>query len=521
MHLRAFERAMRRRSLFEVWDFDMDHRNSRQRHRRKRTRARRNIRTLKAPDILPDEEAALEEEDPQPLSWRELMEDGKALMKQGRAAEAAEAFCRACDLRPDHVITVQHLGAALLSAGDPQGAAAWFEEGLGHAPGNPLLLHGKGVAYHAMGARGQALDAFRSTVSRDADAWASWQSIADLTPDENERLQGIDAAADALLRACARPTAAGNDYFRCATALIEAHRFDEAVRFTEKHFHQFAHPRIAHNKLASAHYRRGAFADAFFHKLRALQCLTLDDIGSASQQAIFDPDAALAALADIYAILEAASVSAFLAAGTLLGFVRNGGPLPYDRDVDLGVLPAGDGGPDIARILREHPALMLSRAARPGDRYFALTHKSIGIDIFVYANDDDALTCGFSLNPGDIQWRFSAFDAVPRTFKDRSFRTPADVQRYLAETYGPEWRRADKGYASAISSPALSGVDDYARAFYSVARAERSLLLGDREKAEALISQSPIRIDFTAPTSSSAVETSAPGTAANSNEENH
>ncbi len=460
---------------------------------------------------VPDEEAA-------PKTWRELMEDGKALMDAGRAEEAALSFCHAHDLRPDHVVTIQHLGAALLRAGDPKRALGWFDEGLWVAPGNPILLHGKGVAYHALRARGRALEAFRSVVARDADAWASWQSIADLTPDECERLHAIGAAADALQRACARPAASAGDFFRGATALIEARRFDEAVRFVEKYFHCFAAPRIAHDKLASAHYRRGAFADAFFHKLRALQCLAPEDVGSAGAAGQFDPGAARAALADIYDILGAAGVPAFLAAGTLLGFIRSGGPLAHDRDVDLGVMRDDEGGPDIAKILREHPALMLPRAARPGDRYFGLTHKHVGIDIFLYANDDDAGVCGFSDHPGDIEWRFSAFDTIAQGFSDRTFRIPSGAERYLAETYGPDWRRADKGFSSAISSPALSGVDDYARAFYSVARAERSLLLGDREKAAALMAQSPIKIEFSIPLSAPPAIAAAPAKATNSND---
>lgn len=38
---------------------------------------------------------------------------------------------------------------------------------------------------------------------------------------------------------------------------------------------------------------------------------------------------------------------------------------------------------------------------------------------------------------------------------------PTNAERYLEETYGLDWRKPDKGFASVISSPALYDVDPY------------------------------------------------------------
>lgn len=427
--------------------------------------------------------------------WRALMREGAALLNQGRALEAAHCFCRAADRRPDDVPTVQQLGAALLRADEPERALAWFNEGLAFEPDHPGLLHGKGLACAALNKRDRALDAFRDATRSDPDAWRSWQSIADLTPDEDERLGAIAEAADALGRLCLEPAAKTDWFARCATALIQARRMDDAVRFVERNFQRFASARIAHDALARAHYRGGAFEAAFFHKERALQVLAPDDVPAKPRQSRFDPAAAIIALRDVLAVLDAAGARPFLCAGTLLGFIREGAPLPHDRDVDIGLLRAPDGTPDIAAIVREHPDLMLARDARPGDRYFALWHGGIGIDLFLHDVRSGHLLCGLSDWPGDIQWRFTTFGIKDAAFGELHCRIPSEPERYLEETYGPRWRRPDTGFASAISSPALFEVSPYARAFYSVARAGKSLRAGDRAKAAALIAQSPILID--------------------------
>lgn len=463
-------------------------------HNLLRNRAQSAARAMKG-DPSPTRDGAGDEAGGGAPAWRDLMRKGTALLNQGDALEAAHCFCRAADLRPDDVPTVQQLGAALLRADEPERALAWFNEGLAFEPDHPGLLHGKGLACAALKKCDWALDAFRDATRSDLDAWRSWQSIADLTPDEDERLGAIAEAADALGRLCLEPAAKTERFAQGATALIQARRPDEAVRFIERHFQRFASARLAHDALARAHYRGGAFEAAFFHKERALQALMPDDVTAEPARSRFDPAEAILALRDVLAVLNAAGAHPFLCAGTLLGFIREGAPLPHDRDVDIGLLRAPDGRPDIAAIVREHPNLMLARDARPGDRYFALLHRGVGIDLFLHDACGEHLICGVSDWPGDIQWRFTTFDIKDAVFGELHCRIPSEPERYLEETYGPRWRQPDTGFASAVSSPALFAVSPYARAFYSAARAGKSLRAGDRAKAAALIAQSPIRID--------------------------
>lgn len=441
---------------------------------------------------LDDRQAYSLDAPPPADNWAGWMRQGMASMRLGSSAEAVSAFTRATALRPTDLMTALSYAAALLRTGSADQALAIYDRLLVEHPTQPKIHHARGLALNVAGDRVAAIDAFRTTVAIDAGAWRSWQSIADITPDEPERRHAIDTMALALERLCDGAAAPPALFATCVGTLIDAGRAADAIGFIDTHAGHFADMTAVHDARARAWYRQGQFEAAFEHKLAALRSLDPKAI-QAPEQNLFVPDAAVAALRDIVAILEAAGVRPFLAAGTLLGFHRNGGPLPHDRDVDIGVIRS-TGVPDIVAIVREHPGLLLRRDARPGDRYVALTHKGIGIDIFVHDDSDSHLLCGFSRHPGDIQWRFARFALTDADYHGERWRIPDRPERYLHETYGAGWREPDHGFASAINSPALHDVDPYARAYYAVARAKTAMLIGNTWKAAALIDQSPFRL---------------------------
>ncbi len=246
-------------------------------------------------------------------------------------------------------------------------------------------------------------------------------------------------------------------------------------------------------RLARTLYHQGRFREAFAQAC-FLFANTVDPAPAAKVPSALVSDTAVRVLSDILGILASSGVTAFLAAGTLLGFHRDGGPLAHDRDIDIGVLRDPHGGPDIAAILRACPGILLPRIARPGDRYFGLQHKGVAIDIFVHDQTDGHLACGFSDLNGDIEWRFSRFGPARADYGGQRWTIPENPERYLAETYGPGWRVPDTGFASAVSSPALFQTDIYARAYYAVMRARTARLGRNAEKANALLRQSPLPV---------------------------
>lgn len=422
------------------------------------------------------------------------MRAGAALLKDGKAEDAVAPLKEAVALQPETIRSLEYLGQALLRSKHREDARQVFARLLDLEPNHVEAHHGSGLASHGLKDIAGALAAFRQATALNPGAWKTWSSIADITPNEDERLYAIGMTADALQDACTHAAAAPELHLSCAEALIKAKRFEDALAFIHGHFERFKDASTVQSKLASAHYHSGAFKEAFHHKQEALARLDPDTLPDAPLDNPFSPACATEALAFVGDILAEQGVSYFLVAGTALGFHRDGGPLPHDRDIDIGVIRNTDGSPDIAAIIRERPDLLLPHGARPRDRYFGLLHEGVGIDIFVHDIAGEHMRCGLSSNPGDIQWRFSRFRFASALHAGRRWNWPDPIERYLEESYGPGWREPDRGFASVISSPALFETDPYARAFYSAARALNHLKRGDRLKACALLRQSPIPV---------------------------
>lgn len=384
------------------------------------------------------------------------------------------------------------LAAAQLKAGNPSAALAEFEALLDQLPAHDGAAYGCGLALFALGERRAALGVFRDLTRPGPFAWKAWASIADITPHEAERTHALNAAADTLAALSAR-SGSVEDRRAAANALLAARRPQEAAALIASLHGPVSGAPMPDLLLARACYHQGRF-EAAFHEASRLLANTPADTAAMEPAPAFLPGKAVSVLTEILQVLANAGVTAFLAAGTLLGFRRGNGPLAHDRDIDIGVMREAGGGPDIAAILRAHGRILLPRITRPGDRYIGLQHRGVSVDIFLHDQAGRHLTCGFSDTAGDIQWRFTRFAVADASYGGRPWPVPAMPERYLAETYGPGWEVPDKGFASAISSPALYLTDVHARGFYAALRAHAARIAGDTGKADALIRQSPISL---------------------------
>jgi len=418
-------------------------------------------------------------------------------LRDGRPADALPLLRRAHEKEPGRPHLQQALATALLRTGDPAGALEAFDQVLKILPCHTPSLHGRALALHGVGDRPGALATFRDLVALAPGSWKAWQSIADITDNESERLDAINQAASILVRLCANPQAPPPLFEQCTAALIHAHDFDTARNLLERETSRFSSPADALNRLADVHYQSGNFHEAFQLKTKVLQQSPPGGTPPGEPAGNFDPLAATAALRELSSLLRNLGINAFPMAGTLLGLVREGAPLASDRDVDVGILGTARDLPDLAGLIRSHPQLLLRRDARPGGRYYAVFWGGIAVDLFLFeTSGNDHLVYGVSDRPGDIQWKHARFGLSEASFPAGTWLVPDNPERYLGETYGPDWRHPDPGFASAISSPALFAVDPYARAYYAVARARKALLAGNRTKATALLSQSPIPVEI-------------------------
>jgi tetratricopeptide (TPR) repeat protein len=373
--------------------------------------------------------------------------------------------------------------------GEADAAGKTFERVLASDPCNVAALHGLGLCLHASGRRDRAINTFQQAVALDPSAWTSWQSIADLTPDETERRLAIDQAADILLAASQAGPPSPRIIRTAVRALVCAGRSQQALRLLHEQSCHFDDEAQAHVLLAGTYYSLGQFEAATHHQYLALP--QAPAVPPTSGKSCFEPSHAMSALLELYSLLEAGGFRPFLVAGTLLGLVRSGNLIVHDRDIDIGLVRGDNGARDPVDFIRTHPALLLPHSARPGDRYVGLIVDGIAADIFVFDQTPSGMVCGFSDMPGDIQWCHTPFRLRRMRLGGYNFHIPDPTETYLAECYGPDWRVPDDGFASALSSPALHGTSPHAIAYLALVRARTCRLAGNPEKAEALLQKLP------------------------------
>ncbi len=242
--------------------------------------------------------------------WQDALRSGLRHLAAGLPDDAISVLDEANSLWPDHIPILQSLAAAHLRAGHASDALAVFANILATNPRDAEALHGKGLALHLLEDRENALNAFRCAVTAQPYAWRSLQSIADITPCEEERLDAIGRAATLLCHLCEDPAVQPILFVRCMNALLNAGRDEDAVGFVRQNFARFEDQSTAYACLARACYETGNFRAALEHRQDSASVFSAPGAAKISPRPPFKPDAAISALLKVFAIFQAGGVSA-------------------------------------------------------------------------------------------------------------------------------------------------------------------------------------------------------------------
>lgn len=184
--------------------------------------------------------------------------------------------------------------------------------------------------------------------------------------------------------------------------------------------------------------------------------LGLDKSGRAS--ATFDVRSAadvaplLDAIETVLEALRTAGVQPFVAYGTLLGAVREGGFLGHDSDADLGYVSEHEHPVDVVREsfrLQRAVAGMGFATLRYSGAAFRVDvaeadGNARGLDVFAGFVDHDWLhLMGEVSAPFRREWIYPTTTA---RLEDRDVPVPAVPERLLEATYGPHWRVPDPAF---------------------------------------------------------------------------
>lgn len=187
------------------------------------------------------------------------------------------------------------------------------------------------------------------------------------------------------------------------------------------------------------------------------------------RRADFSPADADSALQDFARIAKKISLDWYAISGTLLGIVREGGWLPHDYDIDLGVDAAGLDFEALQRAFAKVPGFTVKRVdhqlriARSADGsrrvewlpvMLKLIHRTgINVDVFVHHLEDGICWHGSMIH----RWDNTPFEITEYRLGPVSVPGPANADLYLTENYG-EWRVPVTEFSSTTGTPNLGVV---------------------------------------------------------------
>jgi hypothetical protein len=156
------------------------------------------------------------------------------------------------------------------------------------------------------------------------------------------------------------------------------------------------------------------------------------------------------ALLDFKQIMDANRVRFFIICGAALGIRREGRFIAHDDDIDTGVFYE-DYDPSVEQQILDNGFTLRVRYGRPATGYevsFRHTKTNTLIDIFLHYSDNTSprehiwFASGFRNTFQDGFCRFiqAPFSLRPINFLGTEFLLPDPIDRYLAASYGEDWR---------------------------------------------------------------------------------
>lgn len=144
---------------------------------------------------------------------------------------------------------------------------------------------------------------------------------------------------------------------------------------------------------------------------------------------------ALSALRDVNSFFSTRNGKLFLVSGTLLGFIRDGGPIPGDNDVDVGIF---DDDKNSMTAMDELPKLNWVKHLHRTRNFLQIVHKNgVTTDIFIHYHREGRIWHGTDIH----QWHNSPFTLSKKKFGNLEIFIPKDYDQYLMENYG-NWKES-------------------------------------------------------------------------------
>lgn len=420
------------------------------------------------------------------------------LGRLGRFDAAGAACERALELAPRDAAAPSNLGAALNDARHFRAAEGWLRGALERDPGAVAARVNLAVSLQGqdrLGEMAAELDRLPPDLPNDPRLLVAAGTL-------QVRARRPAAALALLDRAIARAPDAGEAWQAAGLACQMAGRLDDAL---ERFRHaiglwlagRWAPARLADDDVQPASAARPSVAGGGVGVGIRGPRVAPDVSGDVSATAA-GPDfvgRAHRALLDAGRLLDAAGLPFFLAFGTLLGVVRDGDLLSFDKDVDLGLWWEADRARVRAALTGDGSFRLSGEAALASAahlrRQLPLVHVATGVsvDLDFFRVEGAHAVSGIEHLPVPLESRLRRFGLREIEFLGRRWRVPDPPEHFLEDMYGPDWRTPQPLFDALVSARCLAPESVPVALCFGWARLLMRLRSGDRRRAAAYCRQ--------------------------------
>jgi phosphorylcholine metabolism protein LicD len=164
---------------------------------------------------------------------------------------------------------------------------------------------------------------------------------------------------------------------------------------------------------------------------------------------------------EIIDVLELHEIKPFPIGGSLLGLVRDGKFMDYDKDADIGIFVSHyDDVFNIVSILckvtKFTATAMVNESKKSHEWNIAIldTQRNIVVDIFFFYREHEQIVEGVYTNHGLLKWAFTPFELIQQKLAGKIYWIPDNVDLFLTELYS-DWRKPVEVWDSLVDCPNL------------------------------------------------------------------